>query len=537
MKIRNLFLPSVALGAAFLVATPEESKGFTLLGHSLNPNQADFRVFNNFTDSAANNNTTPHDQYPGYTGAVMALWKGVTEWGSEAHGDGSGDTQQAVIGSGGSSFDPIFNGEATSTGVIGNNIISELNQNGGGVLAFMQGGSNGWWIRFHSNHTWADGPGTVSGSQFDLQGTGCHEYGHSLGLNHSFAGGSPTMSAFSNGTGYVDRSISNDDQLGVQAVYGLANSSGTKPTITQVINLGGQVKIIGTNFKDNNNEVWFTRLTPGSASGGGNPIKVTGVSAINNSEITVNIPATAGPGDIQVLRNGLSQEATSQTFPFDPFSTPPPAPTISSVSPPQIQPLLATGGPSVVLTGTGFTGASSLIVNDTAVGVGGTSFGGSWNVISDTQISFVMPLTGSAGVVDIDLITPGGSITSQIEIVAPSSPVLAVQSPNLIQAAGLSIATSSQDLDVVILQFSVVDGATTIPGLIDLELGGGVLNNIKKAKTWTLGPKFSRKLDSGPVSGLPVGLKIYFEGLVLPVAQAYDFPWDSTNKLTVTVLL
>ena len=538
MKIRNLFLPSVALGAAFLMMTPKESTGFSLLGHSLSTSQADFRVFNNFTDTAANNNTVGTTQYPGYTGSVMAIWKGAAEWSSGPHGDGNGDPSQAVIGSGGSSFDPIFNGEANGVGSIGNNILSELNQNGGGVLAFMQGGSTGWWIRFHSNHTWADGPGNIPFNQFDLQGTTCHEYGHSIGLNHSTAGGQPTMSAFSNGTGYVDRSLSADDIAGIKAIYGVANSSGTKPVISQVINLGGQVKIIGTNFTLNNNQVWFTRLTPGTTGGtGGNPIKVTGVSSTNgNTEIVVNIPGTAGPGDIMVKRNSAGQESTSACFPFDPFSVPPPAPMVTNVSPAQVSPIQPGALSSVVLTGSGLSAATNLLVNGKEPGEAGVTLSGAWSVDSDNQISITMPLTGSAGVVDITFDTPGGPGTAQVEIVPPSTPSLVAANSNLVQAVGLSIAGSAEFADVMFLDYSGVNGATTIPGLFELEIGGGNLNNVFKLKKWTMGAKLWRRFDSGPVTGLPIGIKVYFEGVVLEAANGFNFPWNSTNKVTITII-
>jgi hypothetical protein len=536
MKIRNLFLPSIALGAAVLLSTPEESQAFNLLSHSLSPNQNDFRILNTFQDTGANNNTTPDDQFPGYTGAVMALWKGCIEWSSGIHGDGTGDPHQAVLGSGGSSFDAMFNGEAGGVGSIGNNIISPLDQNGGGVLAFMQGGSSGWWIRFYESVSWSDGPGTfIGGGNFDLQAVGCHEYGHAIGMSHELSLSSATMwPSIGNGS-ISERSISNDDKAGMQAKYGVANNSGTKPTITQAINLGGQVHIFGTNYKTSNNEVWFTRLTVGSTGGGGNPIKVTGVSSMNGgTEIIMTIPATAGPGEIMVLRNATTQEATSASFPFDPLSVPPPVPSFASISPPQV-PVLTTSGPAtVVVTGSGFSGASGLFVNDKVVD-NGNSFSGTWSVDSDTQITFTMPLTGSLGMVPVGFDTPGGPILTSIEIVSAPTPAMAVEDPLLDQAVGLSIATSSLDLDIVILQFSVVDGQTTIPGLIDLEIGGGVLSNIYEAKTWTMGPKESRKLDSGPLSNLPIGVVIFFEGLVLPVAQNYDFPWGSTNKTMITV--
>ena len=83
MKIRNLFLPSIVLGTAIVVSTPQESHGFALLGHSLSPNQSDFRVFNNFLDAATNNNTNTTATFPFWGGAFQAVWKGCVEWQSD----------------------------------------------------------------------------------------------------------------------------------------------------------------------------------------------------------------------------------------------------------------------------------------------------------------------------------------------------------------------------------------------------------------------------------------------------------------------
>ena len=72
--------PAALLAGAALFVAPTATNAFTLLGFNLGLGQRDLRVFNNFTDATANNNTTPHAMYPGYDGAEMAMWKGAVEW-------------------------------------------------------------------------------------------------------------------------------------------------------------------------------------------------------------------------------------------------------------------------------------------------------------------------------------------------------------------------------------------------------------------------------------------------------------------------
>ena len=182
MKLSKILLtaaaPIAALSLGTVLLTPGTSEGYSLIGGQLSQSQRDFRIFNNFTDSDANNNQTPDDQFPGAQGAVMAIWKASVEWGSELHGDGTGDPHQnGSLGSGGANFDVSFQGEATAVGGTNNNIHSELTGSSGGVLAFTETPiSDGWRIRYYSGWTWNDGPGTnISG--VDLQGVACHEIG------------------------------------------------------------------------------------------------------------------------------------------------------------------------------------------------------------------------------------------------------------------------------------------------------------------------------------------------------------------------
>ncbi|MFT4538483.1 MAG: hypothetical protein ACI835_000918 [Planctomycetota bacterium] len=84
-------MPALALSAAIsLLSLAPKSEAFSLLGHSLDLDQRDFRVSNNFTDASANDNQNPYNQFPGQVAATMSVWKGCVEWNSKAHGNGNG---------------------------------------------------------------------------------------------------------------------------------------------------------------------------------------------------------------------------------------------------------------------------------------------------------------------------------------------------------------------------------------------------------------------------------------------------------------
>jgi hypothetical protein len=313
MKLNQLILPALALstGALFLISSAPESEAWSTLGTNLSQAQRDFRVYNNFTGATDNNNQTPDANFPGYQGAVMAIWKGSVEWGSTLHGNGNGDPHQVGgLGSGLANFDPSFQGTAGQVGGTNANIHSQISGSNGGVFAYAEGpATDGWRIRYYEGWVWSDGPGSPSGNQADLQGIATHEYGHAIGLGHSNAGNSTMYYATVNG--YTARSINNDDRNGLASIYGTA--SATKPTITGFNISGNQITVSGNNFSATNNEVWFTKA---SATGAGTPIKVTGLTS-NGSSITATIPNDAGPGDILVRKNSTAHSGLSNAWPAD----------------------------------------------------------------------------------------------------------------------------------------------------------------------------------------------------------------------------
>jgi len=309
VKFLPLCLSTVALALATLVLLPARSEAFSTLGSFLVLGARDFRVFNNFSDASANNNTTPDPNFPGYTGAELAIWKACVEWASRPHGDGSGDPHQTTLGSGGANFDPSFIGRAPSVGSLAN-IHSELSGCSGGTLAFAETGSS-WRIRYYSCWNWADGPGS-SVSGIDLQGVAAHEYGHALGLGHTNASGA-TMRPSISGSGVNQRSISSDDINGVRFIYGVAASDKVRVDDVQVT--AGIVTITGEHFSPTGNSAWFTSA---GINDTGLPVKAVSIDSLNGgTQLVFPLPVGAGPGDVLVQRSGLDGADLSNPFPID----------------------------------------------------------------------------------------------------------------------------------------------------------------------------------------------------------------------------
>ncbi len=121
-------------------------------------------------------------------------------------------------------------------------------------------------------------------------------------------------------------------------------------------------------------------------------VAATGLTVLNDSTITVNAPSgSAGTVDVTVTTPG----GTSSFRSADQF-TYLAAPSISGISP-TAGPLA--GGTSVILTGSGFTGATGVRFGATAA---------SFTFSNDHQITATSPANG-AGVYDITVTTPAGT--------------------------------------------------------------------------------------------------------------------------------
>ncbi len=453
MKILNKTLLALSgLGAAFgLVAsmsTPVDTAGFSLIGGSLSLGQRDFRVFNNFTDASANNNTANNSDFPSATGATQAIWKGHLEWGSEWYMlVGDQDPTQSRLGTGAADYDNDYQGETTGAGGTNDNIHSELfDPSPGSTLAFTETPiSNGWRILYLSAWSWHDGPGSVSGT--DLQGVACHEIGHALGLGHSGVSGA-TMFPSISGSGVAARSINSDDTAGLRTIYG--NKSAGKVQIDGISGStgpGGVLTITGSNFSATDNVVWFTDTT------GGGALTVAGVfSSGGGTTLDVIVPAGADDGSVLVKGFFAGGAALSNEWPIDIGSPVTDPPAITNVSP--------SSGPeggftNVTISGSGFTGTTDV----TFGGVDAMSF----VVNSGSSISATTPAGTNGNSVDVVVTDNEGSDTETngYTYTANAVPNISSVSPNSGAAAGgVTVTVSGSNvLGVTDVTFGGVSGS------------------------------------------------------------------------------
>jgi len=531
MRLTPFLAAALAIASAAFLVQPA-SQGYSLLGGSLGLGQRDVRVYNTFSDSQANNNTTIHSQFPGYDGAELAIWKAAVEWGSEAHGSGGGDPLQSRLGDGGANFDPSWQGNATQIGGPDSNIHSPLSGGSGGVLAYCETPiSNGWRIRYYESWTWEDGPGNQS--NWDLQAVATHEYGHAIGMGHSSVGGT-TMYPSIGGGSESERSLASDDIAGVQALYGVKAAG--KPRITSVSQAGGLLTINGQNFAPTGNEVWFTQAASG---GNGTPIKALGIQSTNGgTRITLGawpnfIPSSAGPGDVLVRNAGTSHASLSNAWPVDLTvqggGCSGGVPEVTS-SFPALIPALTPNLTEVVLFGCNMNGVTGVVVDGVAL----TSFPPQYQVISDTELRFNMPQVTNLGQVDVILTNAAGaSLPIPLQVQAPDPALVAFRGDFLFSGIGLDLYYGGQPGDLVFLVGSGETGTSALPGLFTADIG----NNF--SSLFLLGtrvvPSSGWDVLQLPFPAVPTGTVFHFQGLVLE-AQNPVLPLTSTTVESKTVL-
>lgn len=530
----KLALAAVAIAAVCL--PPERARGWSASGFSLDLDQRDVRVFDNFEDPTANDNASPSANFPGATGAELAIWKAVVEWGSERHGNGGGDPHQpGDLGSGGANFDPSWQGAAPDVGEVDGNVFSAVGGSAPGVFGWAEAtGAGGWRARFPETWLWKDGPGTLEagsdGDDPDLQGVATHLYGHALGLEHGVPGS--TMQGFASPVSTVlQRSLAPDDVAGVQSIYGAAAAG--KPRIESVEIADGVVTVRGQDFDPANNELWFTRAT---SSADGAPVVVAALAAVDGA-ITTPLPVDAGPGDVLVRVPGAGGgERLSNAYPLDPASDPTLEDPISiDFASPSTVPAVVVDpqGGEIELGGSGFYRVAEVWLDGQLL----DDFPPQYQVWSDTSMSVSHVLATQLGVVDLTLGDGlGFTASTPIRFLPNDPPTLEVGMSDpafTFSSVPVRVTGSSRPGDVFLVWVSQDDAPTLVPDVLELDIGAA-FTTLFLATGFVVPPAGHASIE-GTFPGVQPGTSLFWQGSVLD-GESGAFPLVPTNVQKTTFL-
>ncbi|SHI68178.1 hypothetical protein SAMN02745146_1374 [Hymenobacter daecheongensis DSM 21074] len=214
-----------------------------------------------------------------------------------------------------------------------------------------------------------------------------------------------------------------------------------------------------------------TGFVPGSFVQSTAPVSNT--TYLSATQLSVSLPPGAVTGTYPVtVTNPAPGGGTSAPFNFYVTSTTGPAPTISSFAPAS-----AVAGTLVTVTGTNFTGASSVTLNGASVG--------SFNVVSATQLTFVVSTSSSTG--RITITTPGGIATSPTELVVTGNPANPV--PTISSLSPPSVPAGSGAFTLVITGTGFLPSSTV------------TFNNFPLSITYISPTQISVNLPPGAVPG------------------------------------
>ncbi|MGK8508114.1 beta strand repeat-containing protein [Nocardia asiatica] len=222
----------------------------------------------------------------------------------------------------------------------------------------------------------------------------------------------------------------------------------------------------------------------------------TSFTVVSDTQITAVAPAGTGPADITVTTTGGTSNPVGYTYI--------PAPALTSVAP-NTGP--RTGGNTITLQGTGFTGTTSVRFGNTPAP--------SFTVVSDTQITTTAP--AGTGTTDITVTTTGGT-SNPLPYTYIPTPTLASATPDtgpetggdtvILTGTGLTSTTAVVFGATPAIAF-VVDSDTRISavaptgtGTVDIAVTtpGGTSNTV--AYTFVGAPSLTAIVpDDGPESG------------------------------------
>lgn len=281
---------------------------------------------------------------------------------------------------------------------------------------------------------------------------------------------------------------------------------------------GNSVTITGTGF-----------TTATTVSFGGIP---TAFAVVSDTQIVAISPAgTVGTVDVSVTTVGGSATASSAyTYAA--------APTIATLTPTAGP---TAGGATITITGTGFTGATSVSFRGTPAV--------SFTVVSDTQITATAPAS-AAGPADVSITTPGGTATAVGAYTYVAAPTITALNPTAgstaggnsvtITGSGFTTATGVSFGGTLATAFTVVSDTQIVAaapagaaGTVDVSVTtfGGTATAVN-AYTYVAPPTITAlSPTAGPTSG---GTAVTITGTAFTTASSVSFGGTPTSFTVIS---
>jgi len=212
------------------------------------------------------------------------------------------------------------------------------------------------------------------------------------------------------------------------------------------------------------------------------------------------------------------------------------SPSITSVSPAAIQQVIVDGPGTVTLSGTGFTGLTSVSVGGQPLS---SAFPPEFNIVDDGTLTLSMPLTAGLGLTAITVTGPGGTDAALITVQANSAPTIELRNSDpgfLFQALGLELVVGGGPGDIAFVCASPDLSPTVVPGIIDLGIGAGYTSLFILATPVIPAKGYTELTIPMAGLGLPAGFGIHVQLATLTGSSGFSLPATSSNVQSGTIL-
>ncbi|MHC4262593.1 MAG: trypsin-like serine protease [Planctomycetota bacterium] len=205
----------------------------------------------------------------------------------------------------------------------------------------------------------------------------------------------------------------------------------------------------------------------------------------------------------------------------------PTTPTISSLEPPTLTPVVTTTPFQIDVVGDGFLATTAVELDGAPVG---------FSVVDDSRIRLSLLGPFALGNRTVTVIEGADTDSITLPVTQPASPVIDLVNSDpgiLIQILPLTVYVSSGANDLHVLVASTDNNPSSFPGLFDLGIGSNLTTAVAIGN-FAVDPVTGYTQIDIPVSGLAIGTKLYFQSVVLP-AVAPSFPLATSNIESGTI--